>query len=89
MKVEIDQSGKVEETEHDTILATSKGNTVKITARTKRRLQETFRKIGRPRNFVIYIFAVSVFELIHKDLKSMFNKWRTQIILIINGLTIV
>ena len=44
MNIEIDQSGKVEETQHDTILAFSNGKSkaVSISARTKRKLQDVF-----------------------------------------------
>jgi len=46
MKIEIDQSGKIEETNVDTVIALSNGVkfSVRIHRRTKRRLQEEFRK---------------------------------------------
>ena len=73
MKIEIDQSGRVEETNRDTILAFANDNefTVIITARTKRRLQEIFRQIGKPTVFMIYIFAISVYLLIKPKLNSI------------------
>lgn len=73
MKIEIDQSGKIEETQRDTVLALSNGKSfsVKIAGRTKRRLQDIFRHIGEPRTFVITIFVVGVYELVKNNLKSV------------------
>ena len=59
MKYEIDQSGKIEQTEKHTVLAFSNGTkgAVILSAKNKRRLQEMFRQIGAPRIFVDYVFA--------------------------------
>lgn len=73
MKIEIDQSGKIEETQRDTIIAYSNGisKAVKITAKTKRRLQESFRHIGEPRSFVISTFIIGIFLLIKDQLNNI------------------
>jgi len=57
--IEIDQSGKIEQTNQATILALSNGQrfSVIISAKTKRRLQQDFRYRGKPRLFVLRTFA--------------------------------
>jgi len=66
MKIERDQSGKIEETNVDTVIALSNGVkfSVRIHRRTKRRLQEEFRKQGRPKFFRYKTFATGVYILI-------------------------
>ncbi len=73
MKIEIDQSGKIEDTQHDTVLALANGasKSVRITGKTKRRLQEVYRQIGEPRLFVLNTFCVAIFLLVEKDLKKL------------------
>jgi len=73
MKIEIDQSGRIEETNRDTILMFSNGisYSVKITARTKRRLQEIYRQIGKPTVFMVNTFAIGVYLLVKNHLKSI------------------
>ncbi|MFA6082122.1 MAG: hypothetical protein WC773_01735 [Patescibacteria group bacterium] len=75
MKIYIDQSGKVEQTQKDTVLAcvsymgkSKQFRSVKISARTKRRLQDIFRQVGRPRDFVIYVFSAACYLLFKPDL---------------------
>ncbi len=62
MKIEIDQSGKIEQTNLNTIIALS--NNVQyaliLKKRTKRILQEIFRKQGKPRMFVYQTFAALI-----------------------------
>lgn len=71
MVIEIDQSGKIEETHRDTVLAFSNGKSysIRIKAKTKRQLQKLFRDLNRPRFFVIYIFTYGIYFLI-KDFLS-------------------
>ncbi len=59
MSIQIDQSGKIEDTAHKTILAFSNGskNAVILSARDKRKLQKMFRDLGAPRLFIEYVFA--------------------------------
>src|SRR3989338_3122611 len=72
MKVEIDQSGKIEDTSKHTVLAFSNttNRCVLITAKEKRRLQEKFRLLGKPRLFVDATFAVTLYLLVKPILKS-------------------
>ncbi len=72
MHYEIDQSGKIEDTNKDTILAMSNGKkfAIKINARTKRQLQEFFRKKGKPKVYVYDVFAVGVYFLLKPYLKE-------------------
>lgn len=73
MNIEIDQSGKIEETHRDAILAFSNGKSkmISISARTKRKLQDVFRQIGRPKDFIISTFTIAIFLLIKDDLKQI------------------
>ena len=66
MPYQVDQSGKIEATSKDTILCLSNDQwtAVKIEARTKRRLQEIFRRNGQPRNFVLFSFCAGVAVLL-------------------------
>lgn len=59
MKYEIDQSGKIEQTNKNTVLCLSndKWDSVLILARTKRQIQEIFRRNGQIRNYVILPFV--------------------------------
>jgi len=63
MKIEIDQSGKIEDTSKNTIIAFSNGKfkSIFISAREKRELQKFFRRIGKPRIFVYRVFAILIF----------------------------
>ena len=66
MRIEIDQSGKVEDTSRKTVVAltNSKKFTVLINTREKRKLQEKFRLIGQPKIFVYYVFATLLYLVI-------------------------
>ena len=73
MNIEIDQSGKVENTSKNTIIAFSNGifGSILISAKDKREIQEIFRKIGKPRIFVYRVFAILIFLLIKNHLKKI------------------
>lgn len=75
MKIEIDQSGKIENTNKNTIIAFSNGKfkSVFISAKEKREIQKFFRRIGKPNIFIYKVFAVLVFLLIKSDLKVVDN----------------
>ena len=62
MEVEINQSNKIEQTSKDTIIGVvdDKTFTILIRAKIKRKLQEEFRKQGKPRLFVYRTFIGSV-----------------------------
>ena len=66
MNIEIDQSNKIEQTNKNTIIGLSndKTFTVLIKAKEKRKLQEEFRKQGKPRLFVYRTFIAGVVLLL-------------------------
>ncbi len=68
MKVQIDQSNKIEQTEKDTVIALSNGMkfTVMIRAKDKREIQEEFRLNGEPRNFIVFTFSALLVLLLNK-----------------------
>lgn len=67
MRIEIDQSGKVEDTSRKTVVAYADSNnktkSVLISARTKRKIQEIYRTIGKSKLYVYYIFSTLLFYL--------------------------
>ena len=73
MKIEIDQSGKIENTSKNTIIAFSDGKfkSVFISAKDKREIQKFFRKIGRAKVFIYKVFAILIFVLIRSNLKEI------------------
>lgn len=64
--IEIDQSGKVEETAKDTVVAFANEikKSIRLPKREKRKLQKFFREIGRPRMFSYQVFVTLIFLLI-------------------------
>ena len=68
MTCQIDQSGKIEDTAKDTVIAISneKQYAVILSAKNKRRLQEVFRAIGAPRLFVEYVFSALLVLLLKR-----------------------
>jgi len=73
MKVEIDQSGKIEETNKNTVLAFSNGKhgVVLIRSKTKRQLLEMFRRIGKPKLFIYRTFTAGIFLLVEPYITSL------------------
>ncbi len=69
MTYQIDQSGKIEQTNKDTILCLSNGSrdTICIEATTKRQLQEIFRRNGQIRNYVLFTFCAGLKILIQRN----------------------
>lgn len=69
MKIEIDQSGKVEYTSHHTVMAFSNGKkkAILIKAKDKREIQAIFRKMGKNQVFVIRLFTVLIFFLLKNE----------------------
>lgn len=65
-KIEIDQSGRIEETNRDTILAYSDGKaySIKISSKIKRQILEQFRFIGKPKLFTVRTFSAAIFLLL-------------------------
>lgn len=73
MDIEIDQSGKIEDTNKNTVVAfsNSRFKSVLIGAKEKREVQKLFRRIGRSRMFVYRSFAILIFLLIRRHLKEI------------------
>lgn len=67
----IDQSGKIEQTNKDTVLCLADGSwdTVLIKAKTKRQIQEIFRRNGQIRNYVLFTFCAGLSLLIKRNLR--------------------
>lgn len=63
---QIDQSGKIEQTNKITVIAFANGSkyALVIPARTKRRLQEVFRIHGFTSLFIYYLFSVGIYYLL-------------------------
>lgn len=68
MSYQIDQSGKIEQTSLDTIIALSNNHRYSLTLpkKTKRALQEIFRNEGRPRMFIYDTFSALLAILLSK-----------------------
>ncbi len=73
MKIEIDQSNKIEQTNKDSVVAFSNGEkrAVLVSAKDKKELQTTFRFLQRNRIFIYKIFACLIFVLIKDKLKEI------------------
>ncbi len=69
MKYQIDQSGKIEQTNKNTILCVSNGSwdTIIITNKMKRQLQEIFRRNGQIRNYVLFVFCACLVLLLKRN----------------------
>lgn len=69
MTYQIDQSGKTEDTAKNTILCLSNGDwdAVLTPAKTKRQLQEIFRRNGQIRNFIYFTFAAALSLLLERN----------------------
>ena len=73
MKIEIDQSGKLEDTHQDTVIAYANGKTgsLKVRSATKRAVQKIFRALGEPRSYIIHTFTTLIFLLIEGELSEV------------------
>lgn len=73
-KIHVDQSGKIEQTNKNTILCLAYDDedgtwdAIVIKAKTKRQLQEIFRRNGQPRNYVLFVFCAGLSLLIKRNL---------------------
>lgn len=65
---QIDQSGKIEQTNKVTVIAFSNGKhgSVKIAARDKRYLQDIYRRAGKSKSFTIQVFSALLYLLFEK-----------------------
>lgn len=66
MKIEIDQSGKIELTSKKTVVGFSNHTklTIEISSREKRKVQKYFRKIRKPKQYYYQTFAILIYLLI-------------------------
>ncbi len=74
MRIEIDQSGKLEDTHKPTVVgfSNSTSKTVIILATEKQKLQKFFRNIGKPNVYRYKTFAIMIFLLLeHKHLSQI------------------
>ncbi len=71
MTYEIDQSGKIEQTSKNTIICLSNRiiDTVFISAKVKRQLQEIFRRSGMIRNFIYFSFCALIVLILKRNKK--------------------
>lgn len=69
MKIEIDQSGKIESTNKSTVIGFSNGKnkTIIIFSKEKQKLQKYFRQIKKPRVFIYAVFATLIIFLLKKE----------------------
>lgn len=65
----IDQSGKIEDTAKNSVIAGVNGNryAVIVPAKEKRNLQEKFRRVGLPTLFIDYTFAICLYFIIKES----------------------
>ena len=66
MTYQIDQSGKIEDTSKPTVLAMTNGQTysILIPAKTKREIQEIYRRLGLTRFYIYEIFSLGLYFLL-------------------------
>lgn len=74
VKFQIDQSGKIEQTNKDTVLCLAEDSEegfwdgLVIKSKTKRQLQKIFRRNGQPKNYVLFVFCAGLYLLIKRNL---------------------
>lgn len=73
MKVQIDQSQKVEETNKDTFIGFSNdiNHVIRIPAKIKRQLKQEFRELGKPELFTYRVFSAGICLLIKDYLRKI------------------
>lgn len=72
MRIEIDQSGKIENTNRATVIAFSnnKNDILVILSKDKKAIQRYFRKQGKPKLFIYLTFIALIYVLIVSHLKN-------------------
>ncbi len=70
MKIEIDQSGRVEYTSTSTTLADSVGNSIVVRSTNKQYMQKVYREAQKPRMYVLEIFSLMMAFLISETYSS-------------------
>jgi len=73
VRIEIDQSGKIEYTNKPTVVAYSNGivKSILIRSQDKKKIEKLFRLIGSPDMFIYKTFALLIFLLIKNDLEKI------------------
>lgn len=73
MKIEIDQSNKIEQTNKDSVVSFSNNifGCVLIRAKDKREIEKVFQRTGKPKIFVYKLFAILIFILIKEHLRKI------------------
>lgn len=73
MNIEIDQSGKIENTNIDTVVAYAnhEQRSILLSASEKRRIQRLYRDAGKPHIFVYRTFALLIFLLMRDRISQM------------------
>jgi hypothetical protein len=68
MRLQIDQSGKIEQTNKKTVLCLSNKEwyALVIPGKVKRQVQEVFRRHGQIRNFILFTFCAGIALLLQK-----------------------
>lgn len=72
MRIEIDQSGKIENTNRPTVVACSNKNNdiIVVLSKDKKIIQRYFRQIDKPKLFIYLTFVTLVFFLIKNRIKN-------------------
>jgi len=72
MRIEIDQSGKIENTNRPTVVGFSnkESGIILITPKDKKAIQKYFRGIGKPKLFIYITFVALVFCLLKNHIKN-------------------
>lgn len=67
-RYQIDQSGKIEQTNKVTVIAFSNGKkgSIKLKAKDKRYLQDIYRQAGKPRSYILQVFSALLYLLFEK-----------------------
>ena len=71
MRIEIDQSNKIEQTNKTTAIACSNGigRSIGLSSTAKKEIENYFRKIGKRKQFTVFTFCALIYLLLH-DLVS-------------------
>jgi len=69
LKYQIDQSGKIEQTRVNTVICLSNGSsdTILVLAKTKRQIQEIFRRNGQIRNYILFTFCATLSVILKRN----------------------
>jgi hypothetical protein len=75
MNILVDISGRIEQTNKCSVLAYSNGHSksIYISSKSKKKLQELFKKANKPRMFVIKTYVALLFLLLFEDLESIIS----------------